>query len=168
RQQGPSPLLPVWFEFTLAPGRLAGQPGLKGGAPSALFPARDLPPSSAPLLSALRQHRSHLQATRAAAQRRGNPLTAALGATLGQLPPLQPLLQPLLGSGAGEGRQEEEQGERNPHGLSHPSSSPSTSSSSSSSSSSSASSVVGLSYGGDQDQDLGLDPAGQGDVYDNH
>ncbi|EFJ52374.1 hypothetical protein VOLCADRAFT_103032 [Volvox carteri f. nagariensis] len=78
RHSGPSPLLPVWIEFTLSPGRITGQPSLKGGAPAALLPATPEPtdPAATRLLAAIHEHRRHLLEARAAAESQG-PLAAA-------------------------------------------------------------------------------------------
>ncbi|GIL81389.1 hypothetical protein Vretimale_1058 [Volvox reticuliferus] len=93
RRSGPSPLLPVWIEFTLSPGRITGQPSLKGGAPAVLLSptpsAKDLAASSS-VLGSIHEHRRHLLAARAAAESRG-PVAAALSA-LGTLPLLRPFL----------------------------------------------------------------------------
>ncbi|KAG2428034.1 hypothetical protein HXX76_012019 [Chlamydomonas incerta] len=111
RKAGPSPLLPVWIEFTLSPGRISGQPGLKGGAPSVLLPGdTGLPglapaafepaasssgsssaPSAVPVLASIHEHRKALLAARQAVAER-SPLAAAAAALaavpgLGQLMP---------------------------------------------------------------------------------
>ncbi|KXZ49432.1 hypothetical protein GPECTOR_21g658 [Gonium pectorale] len=105
RRTGPSPLLPVWLEFTLSPGRITGQPGLKGGAPAALLPASAPAPGADPaptdpaaiaVLTAIHQHRRHLLSARSAAEAaRQGPLGAALAAGADRLHGL-PLLRPFL------------------------------------------------------------------------
>ncbi|GLC41238.1 hypothetical protein PLESTB_001084100 [Pleodorina starrii] len=102
-KSGPSPLLPVWLEFTLSPGRITGQPSLKGGAPSALLPPSPAPtdPAARRLLDSIHEHRSHLLAARAAEEGQ-DPVAASMG-SLRALPLLRPFLNdPRVGAASSE------------------------------------------------------------------
>lgn len=134
RQEGPSPLLPVWFEFTLSPGRITGQPGLKAGAPAALLDAQWPPSEPQPhtsthsntsssstsstggshasaeeVLGAIREHRQHLEERRRRQEEEGS-LMGMLARARTALTPALERLQGRVGAGAaGEG--EEGQGQ---------------------------------------------------------
>ncbi|KAG2487410.1 hypothetical protein HYH03_013979 [Edaphochlamys debaryana] len=112
RQQGPSPLLAPWIEFTLSPGRVTGQPGLKGGAPVAMLPDPGTSPATAnSVLAAIHQHREHLLQAHAAANPPGGPLGVAIrglaattgGAGISGIPLLRPFLDDPRGGAAAAG-----------------------------------------------------------------